>query len=419
MNSRERVLATINHKQPDRVPIDIGGTNQSGISASTLYKLREALGLEKKDIEICSLFQMLGNVNEDLRDKLGIDTIGLFNPSDSISGRNSITQPLIMCDGTPTKIFDTTAYDKLADGSFVIYPQGDKSVKPSMKMPSNGFFFDTIDRSKDFDEENLTPLEDYKDSFYRMTEGAAQYFARKSKELFENTSYAVIGNLGGGGVGDVATIPAPNEKHPKGIRKIEDWLMAHILYPEYITEVFKLQTEVMLYNLKMYHQAVGDNIQIVCISGTDFGTQNGEFIDPNLFRKLYKPFYTQINDWVHKNTNWKTFYHSCGSVVGFLDDFVDMGVDILNPVQLSAKGMDAHMLKEKYGNKLVFWGGGVDTQETLPFGTPEQVQKQVLERLEILSSEGGYVFNTIHNIVAKTPVENLLAMFEAIKQFNK
>ena len=126
----------------------------------------------------------------------------------------------------------------------------------------------------------------------------------------------------------------------------------------------------------------------------------------------------RINDWVHENTPWKTFYHCCGSIVNYLDDFVDMGVDILNPVQLSAKGMDAHMLKEKYGDKLVFWGGGVDTQQTLPFGTPEQVRQQVKERLEILSRNGGYVFAPIHNVVAKTPAENLIAMYEAVKEYN-
>ena len=179
-----------------------------------------------------------------------------------------------------------------------------------------------------------------------------------------------------------------------------------------------MQTQTMLKNLEIYRQAVGDRIQIVWISGTDFGTQNGEFFRPEVFRELYKPYYQRINDWVHQNTPWKTFYHCCGSIVNYLDDFVEMGVDILNPVQLSARGMDAHMLKEKYGDKLVFWGGGVDTQQTLPFGTPEQVRQQVKERLDILSKDGGYVFAPIHNVVAKTPVENLIAMYEAVKEFN-
>lgn len=194
--------------------------------------------------------------------------------------------------------------------------------------------------------------------------------------------------------------------------------MAHMLYPEYIEEVFEMQTQTMLKNLEIYRQAVGERVQIIWISGTDFGTQNSEFFSPEIFRRLYKPFYQRINDWVHKNTSWKTFYHSCGSVVNFLDDFVEMGMDILNSVQLSARGMDAHMLKEKYGNKLVFWGGGVDTQKTLPYGTPDQVRQQVKERLKTLSAGGGYVFSSIHNIVGKTPVENIIAMYEAVKEYN-
>ncbi len=194
--------------------------------------------------------------------------------------------------------------------------------------------------------------------------------------------------------------------------------MAHLLYPDYIKEVYRMQTETVLKNLEIYREAVGERIQIVWLSGTDFGTQNSGFFSKEVFRSLYKPFYQQINDWVHRNTGWKTFYHSCGSVVDYLTDFIEMGVDILNPVQLSAKGMDMHMLKECYGDKLVFWGGGVDTQKTLPFGSPEDIRKEVRERLSVLSENGGYVFNTIHNVVGGTPVDNLIAMFNAFREYN-
>ena len=129
------------------------------------------------------------------------------------------------------------------------------------------------------------------------------------------------------------------------------------------------------------------------------------------------PFNKRANDWIHKNTSWKTFYHTCSSIAAFLDDFVEIGVDILNPVQTSAKDMDPKMLKERYGYKLVFWGGGVDTQRTLPFGTPEDVRREVNERCQVLGKGGGFVFNTIHNIQSKVPIENLLAMFQAIREF--
>ncbi len=419
MTSRERVWAAIHHQQPDRVPLDLGATSQTGINASTLYRLRAALGLPEKPIEISEIFQMLGAVDEDLRQLVGADAVGINGPGDMFGGRNTAcNKPFVMSDGTPTLVGDSIELEQLDDGSVVAYPQGDRSVPPSGKMPAGGSFFDNIDRSGEFDEDDLTPEEDFSEAFSVMDDDTARYIEKQAEHYYQNTDYALVGNLGGFGIGDSAMVPGPHEKHPKGIRRFDDWLMAHMLYPEYIQAVFEMQTQVMLKNLEIYKQAVGDKIQIVWISGTDFGTQNGGFFSPDIFRELYKPYYKRVNDWVHENTEWKTFYHSCGSIVSFLDDFVEMGVDILNPVQLSANGMDGHMLKEKYGDKLVFWGGGVDTQKTLPYGTPEEVRQQVLERLEIFSPGGGYVFNTIHNIVAKTPVENLIAMFQAVQEFN-
>ena len=220
--------------------------------------------------------------------------------------------------------------------------------------------------------------------------------------------------IGAGALGDAAVIPGPGIKHPKGIRRVDDWLMAHSMYPDYIKAVFRYQTDIMLKNLEIYRQAVGDRIQVVWISGTDFGNQMAGMMSLETFRELYKPFYKEINDWVHQHTSWKTFYHTCGAVSSFLDDFADMGLDCLNPLQLSAKGMDARTIKEKYGDKFTFWGGGVDAQKTLPFGTPEEVRREVRERIDILGKNGGYVFNTIHNIVANVPPENLIAMYEEV-----
>lgn len=418
MTSRQRILETINHRQPDRVPVDLGATGQTGMNASTLYRLRKALGLEEHPIEISEIFQLLGKVDPDMMQYAGADVIGLNNPSNMFGVPDGPLKPFRMPDGTPTLIAQGNEYDVAEDGSVYMYPQGNRSVGPSGHMPAGGSFFDNINRAPEFDEDDLTPAEDFKDDFGILDDATARYLEDKSKALYEGTDYAIIGNLGGAGLGDSAMVPGPHVLAPKGIRKFDDWLMAHMLYPEYIQEVFEMQTQTMLKNLEIYRQAVGERIQIVWISGTDFGTQNGEFFRPEVFRELYKPYYQRINDWVHQNTPWKTFYHCCGSIVNYLDDFVEMGVDILNPVQLSARGMDAHMLKEKYGDKLVFWGGGVDTQQTLPFGTPEQVRQQVKERLDILSKGGGYVFAPIHNVVAKTPVENLIAMYEAVKEFN-
>lgn len=418
MTSRERILETINHRTPDRVPVDLGATGQSGMSASTVYRLRKALNLQEKPIEISEIFQLLGKIDKDLLDCVGGDVIGLNNPFNMFGVPDGPMKPFRMPDGTPTLIAQGNEYDVAADGSVYMYPQGNRSVPASGHMPAGGYFFDNINRADDFDEDDLNAAEDFQNDFSVMDDATARYLEEQAKKLYEETEYGIIGNLGGAGLGDSAIVPGPHVLHPQGIRKFEDWLMAHMLYPEYLQEVFEMQTQTMLKNLEIYKQAVGDHIQIVWISGTDFGTQNGEFFSRDTFCELYKPYYKRINDWVHKNTNWKTFYHCCGSIVNFLDDFVDMGVDILNPVQISAKGMDARMLKEKYGDKLVFWGGGVDTQHTLPFGTAEEVRQQVLEHLEIFSQNGGYVFNPIHNVVGGTPVENLIAMYQAVRDFN-
>lgn len=419
MTSRERLIETIHHRQPDQVVVDLGATGQTGMSASTLYRLREALGLEVKPVEISEIYQMLGKVDDDLMSWVGGDVVGLNNPVNMFGVPNGPLKPFTMPDGTPTLISEGNEYDVQPDGSILLYPQGDRSASPSGHMPAGGYFFDNIlSRVEDYDEDNLTPLEDYKDDFGILSNDVAAYLEKKSKFLYEETEYGIIGNLGGFGLGDSALVAGPQLLQPKGIRKFDDWLAAHLMYPEYIHAVYELQTEAMLKNLEIYRQAVGDRVQAVWISGTDFGTQNGEFFSVDIFRSMYKPYYQKINDWVHENTPWKTFYHCCGSIVNYLDDFVDMGVDILNPVQISAKGMDAHMLKEKYGDKLVFWGGGVDTQRVLPFGTPEEVRRQVRERLELFSQGGGYVFSPIHNVVAKTPVENIIAMYETVKEFN-
>ena len=162
---------------------------------------------------------------------------------------------------------------------------------------------------------------------------------------------------------------------------------------------------------------VGDFVDVVNICGTDFGTQTSAFCSVATFRELWMPYYQRVNGWIHAHTRWKTFKHSCGSVARFVPSFIDSGFDILNPVQCSAAGMDPGQLKTAYGEKIVFWGGGVDTQQTLPFGTPQEVREQVLRRCEIFARGGGFVFCTIHNIQAGTPVENIVAMIEAVREF--
>ena len=230
------------------------------------------------------------------------------------------------------------------------------------------------------------------------------------------TDKALVLNMGGTAFGDIALVPAPFLKDPRGIRDVAEWYMSTVARYDYVYAIFERQCEIALKNLASLYQAVGNKIDIIFMTGTDFGTQNGPFISPKAYRRLYQPFQKRLNDWVHENTTWKIFIHSCGSIIKLLPDFIDAGFDILNPVQTSATGMDPQTLKSEFGDQIVFWGGGIDTQKTLPFGTPDEVRQQVKERIDIFGPGGGFVFNSIHNVQAGVPVENLLVLYEAFNE---
>ncbi|UCC21451.1 MAG: methyltransferase, partial [Planctomycetota bacterium] len=183
---------------------------------------------------------------------------------------------------------------------------------------------------------------------------------------------------------------------------------------EYIKEVFAGQAEIAIENLGRIYQAVGNKVQVIILDATDLAAQNTLICGPEGYRELNLPFSKKQNDWIHANTEWKTMKHCCGGCEPLIEGFIEAGFDVLNPVQTSAKGMDAQLLSEKYGDRIVFWGGGVDTQRTLPFGTADEVRREVAERVKTFSGKNGFVFAAIHNIQSNTPTENVLAMFEAL-----
>ena len=418
MNSRERLIQTLNHVEPEKVVVELGSSLVSGISAAALLELRDALGLEKRPVKVYEPMQVLGDVEEDVRIALGIDVVGVGTPY-TVYGYKNDAWKLWTGPGAHQFLvgegFSTTTDEH---GDTYVYPMGDTSVPPSAKIPANGYYFDNIVRQGSIEEEDLDAKEDFKNDFSVMPDSVVLDIKKRAEYYYNNTEYGI--NLGNFlcGLGDVAALPGPGQKITKGIRSVEDWLVAHYTNPQYILDVYDLQFENAVCTLKKLKDALGDMPQVVQISGTDFGTQRTEFISPSMYRKFYKPYHQKLNAWVHENTSWKTMYHTCGSIVNLLDDLAEVGVDILNPVQCSAEGMNPKMLKEKYGDQFVFWGGGVDTQKTLPFGTPEEVYREVTERLEIFAPGGGFVFNTIHNIQFGTPVGNILSIFKAINDYN-
>ncbi|MEG2625796.1 MAG: uroporphyrinogen decarboxylase family protein [Christensenella sp.] len=416
--SRERLTKTLAHEEPDKVVVDLGSSLVTGISAVALSKLRDALGLEKRLVKVYEPMQLLGLVEEDVIEALGIDVVGISTPYTNYGYQNDAWKQWKIHD-TDVLVGEgfTTTIDE--EGNTYVYPQGDTSVAPSAKMPAAGYYFDNIVRQGDMEHEDLNGREDFKNDFACMSDAVVDSIKTKVTHYYNDTSLGI--NMGNFlcGFGDAAALPGSGQKKTNGIRSVEEWLVAHYTEPEYVHDVYSYQLEEAIKTLEKLKNAVGDMPQVVQISGTDFGTQRSEFISPDMYREFYKPYHMRINKWVHENTNWKVMYHTCGSIVNLLDDLAEVNVDILNPVQCSAEGMEPHMLKEKYGDKFVFWGGGVDTQKTLAFGTPEDVYEEVTERLKIFAPGGGFVFNTVHNIQAPTPTQNILAMFDAIKDYNK
>jgi hypothetical protein len=285
-------------------------------------------------------------------------------------------------------------------------------------MPAGGWYFDAIIRQPPIDDAHLN-VRDNLEEFGPISDQELAHYQAEAERLYQETDRAIIGKFPGTAFGDIAAVPAPWLKHPRGIRDVEEWYISTITRGDYIRQVFERQCEIALANLERLYGAVGDRITVAYLTGTDFGMQTGPFISPRVYRELYQPFHRRLNDWIHTHTMWKTFIHSCGSVVALIDDFIDAGFDILNPVQCSAARMGPAELKRSFGQRVVFWGGGVDTQHTLPFGTPEEVRQEVRERIQNFGPGGGFVFNPIHNVQPQTPVENLLAMFQALREFGQ
>lgn len=418
MTSRERVALALAHQEADRVPLDLGGSATTGMQVSSVYLLRQALGLDPPGtpVKVVEPYQMLGEIKPDLQEALGVDVIQLPGPRTMFGFPNQGWKEWRLFDGTPVLVpeaFNTAAEP---DGSLLMYPEGDKSVPPSARMPKDGFYFDSLKRQEPIDEAKLDP-EDNLEEFGPVSDADLAHFAREAKRLYEETDKAILGNFGGTAFGDIALVPAPWLKHPKGIRDVEEWYISTVSRRDYVYRIFERQCEIGLANLQKIHQAVGNRITAVFVTGTDFGAQHGSFISPKAYRDLFQPFHKIINGWIHQNTAWKTFIHSCGSVWNLYAHFIESGFDIHNPVQCSAAEMEPRRLKETYGDRITFWGGGVDTQRTLPFGTAEEVRAEVRQRIRTFGPGGGFVFNTTHNVQARVPKENLRALYETVKEY--
>jgi uroporphyrinogen decarboxylase len=393
MNSRQRVLCAINHQQPDRVPIDLGGTRVSGMAASTYHRLKQRLGINTPT-RVFDLYQMLAEVEEPVLERMGADVVGLYRPAVIFGIRNEDWRPWRLFDGTPVEVPGGFQPESERDGSLLLrHPDG----SPLARMPHGGFYFDRLDKypgAAHADPDTLhLPL---------LSAENCDHLGAQAEAYCEHSDRAIIAQLGppyelffGLGTGD---FPA--------------WMMTLAGEPDYVRALYERLTEAWLENLRRFDAAVGDRVQILQFND-DLGTQEAPFLSPGMFRELIMPYYQRGLDWVHRHTQMKVFMHNDGAIFSLIPALIEMGVDILNPVQTTAKGMDPAKLKQQFGDRLVFWGGACDCQKTLPFGTPDEVAGEVEASLRVFAPGGGYVLAAVHNIQAGVPPENVLALFDS------
>ncbi|MFC1758234.1 uroporphyrinogen decarboxylase family protein [Planctomycetota bacterium] len=393
MNSRERVLAAINHREPDRVPVDLGGTRQSGIAASTYDQLKSQLGISTPT-RVYDVYQMLAEVERPVMERFGADVIGLNRPA--------VAFGIVNADWKPWRLFDGTAVEVPGGFEPITEENGDlvlmRDGATIARMPKDGYYFDRLEV---YPGGSQTPVEDVNPPV--MSDELCDHYAVAAESLYENTDFAIVAPLG----------PPYELFYGLGTGGFETWMMALAAEPDYVNSLCEKLVDIWLENLQRFSQAVGNHVQILQVND-DLGTQDAPFISTKMFRELIMPHYKRGLDWVHANTKMKVFLHSDGAIAPLIPSLIEMGVDILDPVQTSARGMDARALKDEFGEQLVFWGGSLDCQKTLPFGTPEEVVQEVQEHVRLFAPGGGYVFAPVHNIQANVPPENVIAMFDAV-----
>jgi uroporphyrinogen decarboxylase len=396
MNSRERVLKTIQHQEPDRIPIDLGSTIVTGISATKYHELKQYLGFRINHTRIFDVYLMLAQIDLEVLDQLAVDTIMVpwLMRRDRWGIRLDNWKSWEHPKGFTAEVPSNFSPDIMPDGTLLMIKDG----RVFAKMPPSGFYFDYLENERRIGD-NLPDTE--KARYALLTDEELEFIQSTAKFLFDETDKALVGDAGGQDLDIVGSY--------------DEWLMLLAAEKEYMSEFYTKRAESVIENLKLYHQAVGELIQVIFF-GQDFGMQDRELLSPRTFKEIIFSPYKQIFDWIHKNTTWKVMFHSDGSLVNILPLMIEMGIDILNPVQCTAAGMNPSYLKSTFGDRLVFWGAGVDTQDVLPYGTVDQVREQVYQRISVFAPEGGYIFSPVHNIQDDVPVENIIAAYEAAKE---
>jgi uroporphyrinogen decarboxylase len=379
MKSRERVSLALNHQEPDRIPIDLGGSIVTSITKSAYIDLKQFLGLPQEEIKLLDYVQQLPYLTEDLLQRFQVDFRMLQLPAATAPGLS---------------IFEEGDYLAFIDrwGSKLHMPR------------QGGLYFDWVDFP--IQSASLQALDEYQWPRPDPLENNLR-LRDQAKFLYEMTDYALVGSaVIGGGIFE----------QPARTMGLENFLMALVSEPQFVDRLMDRITDIYIESCNNYLDLLGDYIQVFTF-WDDICTQDGWMIRPDLYRQLIKPKQKRLVEAIKKKTQAKLFYHSCGATFDLIPDLIDLGFDILNPVQVSARGMDSKRLKQTFGKDIVFWGGGVDTQSVLPFGKPQDVVDEVKRRIDDLAPGGGFVFAAVHNIQAFVPPENIVALFDTALEY--
>lgn len=397
-------MAAIEHDEPDRVPIDLGGTVVTGIHSLALDELLDYLDIRQGPVKVFDVFQMLGRVELDLVEEFHVDVLPIFLPAPWF-GIKAHNFKLWEFHGKEILVPEDFNVEIDEKGNYFLRQAGDPENPVAAKMPKSGYYFEDISYLKRDEEFEPPPLEEVEGENL-LSDEELSHLAERAKYLRKNTDKALILDC-------MTKVGFP------GVGSLTDFLMMIASDPEYMKELMQVRENDLIENLKRMWDAVGDNADIVVIDGVDYGSQERELISPKDFEEIFFPHHCNVNSWVHQNTSWKTFQHCDGSITELLPMFVESGLDILNPIQIQTKGMDPKWIKKEFGEDFAFWGGGVNNQKTLPFGTPDEVKEDVKGKVDIFSPGGGYIFNTIHNIQAETPPQNIEAAFESAFKYGR
>ncbi|MFO7882532.1 MAG: uroporphyrinogen decarboxylase family protein [Kosmotogaceae bacterium] len=400
MTSKERVLTTLAHKEPDRVPIDLGGMRSTGIHAIAYKNLKEFLKYQNKAVKIYDVFQQLALVENDIRERVHGDVVELKRLDGGFGTKiNRWKRFQMFPDGGEYYVPENFSPEVESDGSLVVKVNN----KIVASMPSGGYYFD----SRYFPLSGITEkskIEEVLDN--TITDEELDFLEEQAKEIRENTDCAIMGSFGGN------FLEAGHSYF--GYQEFMERIITDRSVVEYFLD--KMEDK-YLKDLKKYLDRVGNYLDLIVL-GDDYGTQENTQISPKMFRDLFKPHMKALCDFIkQKNGNIRIFLHSCGSVIKLIPDFIDAGIEVLNPVQTNARGMDPSVLKKEFGEELTFWGGGCDTQRILPFGNLDELKDDVRKRIDIFAPGGGFIFAAIHNIQKEVSPEKIVSLYDSAYDF--